>query len=148
MKPRVITIQQSMKKNLIKAAAIPLILLTYSIVIDAFLAERTAIISLPLKLSTANSLAVILGSIIFYLFIAIAFKLNFTKLLMGKAYNNNLFNVGQYRMIPICTILGLSFSGYITCISGPVMLLTSIELVYLLLVHKYDSQQTSSLAIT
>jgi hypothetical protein len=148
MKPRVIAIQQSMKKNLIKAAAISLILLTYSIVIDAFLAGRTAIISLPLKLSTANSLAVILGSIILYLFIAIAFKLNFTKLLMGKAYNNNLFNVGQYRMIPICTILGLSFSGYITCISGPVMLLTSIELVYLLLVHKYDSQQTSSLAIT
>lgn len=148
MKPRVIAIQQSMKKNLIKAAAISLILLTYSIVIDAFLAGRAAIISLPLKLSTANSLAVILGSIILYLFIAIAFKLNFTKLLMGKAYNNNLFNVGQYRMIPICTILGLSFSGYITCVSGPLMLLTSIELVYLLLVHKYDSQQISSLAIT
>lgn len=136
------------KSNLIKSAAISLTLLTYSIGIDAFLAGRTEVISLQLKLSVANSLAVILGSIIFYLFTSIAFKLNFKKLLMGKAYNNNLFNVGQYRMIPICTILGLSFSGYITCVSGPVMLLTSIELVYLLLVHKYDSQQTSSLAIT
>jgi hypothetical protein len=129
------------KNNLIKAATIFLLLLTYSIVIDNLLVKRTDIAFLQFESSIANSLAVILGSIIFYLFTSIAFKLNFTKLLMGKAYNNNLFNVGQYRMIPICTILGLSFSGYITCISGPVMLLTSIELVYLLLVQKYHNQQ-------
>jgi hypothetical protein len=53
------------KSNLIKSAAISLTLLTYSIGIDAFLAGRTEVISLQLKLSVANSLAVILGSIIF-----------------------------------------------------------------------------------
>ncbi|QYK03158.1 hypothetical protein [Shewanella psychrotolerans] len=131
-----------MKKfNPTKVTIIFNLLLIYSISVDFVLTERVELIHFQLTTFNARLSGVMLGFVIFYFCIAIAFNLKFFKLIIGKAYEQNLFNFGKYRMIPFSITFGLLLSGYIQYVFIPIMLLVSMELLYLLLMDKNNNQR-------
>lgn len=127
--------------SLIKVVIIFTLLSVYCIGVDLALSGRIDLTYLQFETFKIYSSGITVGMIVFYSCMAAAFKFNLIDLLMGKSYDNNLFNIGKYRILPISIVFGLSFSGYITYISIPIMLLVSIELIYLSIAYRYDEKK-------
>jgi hypothetical protein len=133
MKPRVIAIQQSMKEsNYISAAITFSLILTYCICIDFIFSIKSESISFILSDLNIRFLELSFSTILFYAYLATTFKLNFIKLLTGKAYAEEKNISHSFKLVFFTILFYLFFSGRIPYIIIPMVLLMTVETAFLI----------------
>lgn len=120
-----------------KVQLIFFLLLVYCLVFDFVILDKDFLIY-PGHRNKICVLGVVLGFVVLYMFIALAFGSDFFKLIFSRANEYELFNLGITRLVAFSTAFVLLLSGYIYSVTIPVMLLVYGELLYIIIVGGDD----------
>jgi hypothetical protein len=120
------------KTNYISAGIISSLILTYCICIDFIFSIKSESISFILSDLNIRFLELAFSTILFYAYLATTFKLNFIKLLTGKAYAEEKKISHSFKLVFFTILFYLFFSGRIPYIIIPMASLMIVETAFLL----------------